>query len=284
MKEKTLRVGEISYTNCYHIYYYLKNIIPIKGVEYIRGTPAQLNSLLRQGSLDLCLSSSIEYARDSKQYVILPRFCIASQGPVPSIRLFSSLSLDELNGAKVILTNESATTAALCRIILGRLLGYDNEFVTLATDLEDGLQQGDAVVLIGDRALEANAHTNQIHSHDLSLIWQEHTGFPFVFALWIVRKEAVRTLAPLLVSFWKALRSAHQRIARPQEELISAALEEKTFFNRQQLLDYWKLIAYELTGDHLKGLELFYRLAHESKLIPARPEIEFYEPGKNYFD
>lgn len=278
VKEKILRVGEIFHTNCYHIYYYLKNIIPVKRVEYIQGTPAQLNSLLRQGQIDLCLSSSIEYARDSNQYVILPRFCIASQGPVPSIRLFSSLSLDKLDGAKVILTNESATTAALCRIILGRLLGYDNEFVTLATDLDNGLRNGDAVVLIGDRALAARTHAGEIYSHDLSLIWQEHTGLPFVFALWIVRTEAVRTLRPVLVTFWNALRSAHEWIAQPQEELIRTALEEKIFFTRQELLHYWQLIAYELTEDHLKGLELFYSLALESKLIPAKPEIEFYKP------
>ena len=280
VKENSLRIGEIPFTNCYHIYYCLRKLIHTGGVEYIKGTPAQLNSMLRLGSLDLCISSSIEYARDSSRYVILPRFCIASQGPVPSIRLFSRLSLEELNGARIILTDESGTTVALTRIILSRLLGYQNEFVTLAAGLESGLQQGDAVVLIGDRALEANTHTNQIHSHDLSTIWQEHTGFPFVFAFWIVRTEAVRANAALLASFWEALRSAYQQIARPQEELISAALEEKTFFNRQQLLDYWKLIAYELTEDHLKGLELFYSLAHECGLIPARPEIEFYAPEK----
>jgi len=284
VKEKSLRVGEIPFTNCYHIYYRLRKILPVDGVEYIRGTPAQLNSMLRQGSLDLCISSSIEYARDSSRYVILPSFCIASQGPVPSIRLFSRLNLDELNGARIILTDESGTTVAMARIILSRLLGYDNEFVTLGTDLEDGLQNGDAVVLIGDRALAANTRTNQIHSHDLSLIWQEHTGFPFVFALWIVRAEAVRNRAVLLASFWKALRSAHERIDRPQEEdLIRAALEEKTFFTRGKLLDYWKLIAYELSDNHLKGLELFYSLAHESGLIPAKPEIEFYDPEENFF-
>ena len=284
MKEKTLRVGEISYTNCFHIYYCLKQNIPLNGVEYIQGTPTQLNSMLHQGSLDLCLSSSIEYARNSSDYVVLPRFCIASRGPVPSIRLFSRLSLDELNGARVVLTDESATTVALCRIILSRLLGYENEFVTLAADLEDGLQQGDAVLLIGDRALAANARTGQIHSHDLSLAWQEHTGFPFVFALWILRTGAVRTHGPLLASFWRALGKAHQQIVHPQEELVREALEQKTFFTRRQLLDYWQLVACELTADHLKGLELFYSLAYECGLIPARPEIEFYDPEKNIFD
>ena len=80
------------------------------------------------------------------------------------------------------------------------------------------------------------------------------------------------------VRYLNALRAAHEWIAQPQEELVRAALEEKPFFTRQELLHYWQLIAYELTEDHLKGLELFYSLALESKLIPAKPEIEFYKP------
>ena len=248
----------------------------------MEGTPAELNSLLHQGRIDLCLSSSIEYARHSELYLLLPRFCIASAGPVPSIRLFSRLPLDRLDGAKVILTAESETTWVLCRIILERFLGFHNRFTTRKTDLEDALGEAEAVLLIGDRALAAQNHAEGIHSYDLSTIWQEHTGFPFVFALWTLRAEKVLTHRETLVELWSALCKAHQAINQPDDQLIRAVLAEKTFFTRDQLLHYWGLICYELSEAHLQGLRLFYRLAQELNFLAQSPEIKFYDPEKNF--
>ncbi|MEA1996164.1 MAG: menaquinone biosynthesis protein [Gemmatimonadota bacterium] len=281
MKENLLRVGEIPYTNCCNIYYYLKRKYPVHGVEYLRGTPAELNALLRSAEIDLCLSSSIEYAcLGNAEYLILPGFCIGARGAMPSIRLFSKSPIENLDGAGIALTDESATTVVLLKIILARFFGFSNEFTTSKTDLEDGLRSSDAVLLIGDRALASGAAGAQgIYSYDLSSIWQERTGTPFVFALWTLRKAVLQEKRGALVAgFYRALELSHRELETPDEELIREVLAERPFMTTHQLKEYWSLISYELTGDYLKGLELFYSMALRTRQIPELPEIELYKP------
>ncbi len=284
MSDQTLRVGEISFTNCENIFYYLRNRHHPQGVSYHRGPPAVLNHMLRRGELDLSISSSIEYAHNSGQYLVLPGVGIGSRGALPSIRLFSRKPLDALDGSRIGLSAESATTATLCQVILGKLLGYTNAYLTIASPLESALEQADAMVLIGDKALEADSHadTEDLFSYDLSVLWQQRTGLPFVFALWIVRREAAERLRSRLGGFWRALGAVHDDIERPDEELIGRVLETRPFLTREYLLAYWDTIAYRLSPEHMKGLRLFYRLSAEAGLLGRVPEIELFDPAGLY--
>ena len=284
MNENTLRVGEISFTNCENIFYYLRNRYCPDGVSYHRGTPAVLNRMLRSGEIDLSISSSIEYARDSSRYLVLPGAGIGSRGALPSIRLFSRLPLDSLDGCRVGLSDESDTTVTLCRLILGHLLGYSNDYVTLAAGLERAMDDVDAMVLIGDKALEADSRTDteDLFSYDLSVLWQQHTGVPFVFALWILRRDAAERLAENIAGFWRALDALHGDILPPDEELVARVLHSRPFLNRDTLLAYWETIAYRLSPAHMEGLRLFYRLSAEAGLLESIPEIEFYKPAGRF--
>jgi chorismate dehydratase len=281
MNDQSLRVGEISFTNCENIFYYLKNRYCPPGISYQRGAPAVLNRMLRNGELDLSLSSSIEYASEPGQYLVLPGFGIGSKGELPSIRLFSRIPLDALDGSRIGLTDESATTVALCRVILGKLLGYTNNFLTIASNLESAMEQVDAMVLIGDKGLEADSHadTEDLFSYDLSMLWQQYTGLPFVFALWILRKDAAARLGGLLTGFWRALGGVHRDIALPDDELIEQVLATRPFLNRESLLAYWNTLAYRLSPRHMEGLRLFYRLSAEEGLLESAPEIELFDPA-----
>ncbi|MEA2062194.1 MAG: menaquinone biosynthesis protein [Gemmatimonadota bacterium] len=279
MEKKQLRIGEITYTNCFPIYYHLRNRSGTGTAEFVPGSPARLNELLRSGKLDLCPSSSVEYARDPERYFILPRFCIASTGTVRSIRLFSRLPLEELDGGRVVLTGESATSVVLCRIILGHFLGFDNDFTTGLSDLDQALDQADAVLLIGDRALAAGMRRDRpgLYSYDMGEIWHERTGLPFVYALWTLNETVARTQADMqmLNEFWQSLCEAHRALPEADEEIISSLLRKKPFLTRSGVTEYWRLISYRLTGKHLEGLDLFYSLGHETGLVPAPPEIRF---------
>ena len=283
MAKESLRVGQISYSNCANVYHYVRKLCKRPGIHYLAGNPAVLNCLLRSGEIDLCLSSSIEFAYNAADYLVLPGYGLGSRGAMPSIRLFSRVPLERLEGATVCLSAESATTAALCRVLLGNLLGQDNRYAVLAADLEDGLAQADGLVLIGDRALAANqrALDFNLYSYDLSQIWQEHTGLPFVFALWIIREDSALAAGELLVSFWQALVQAHRLIADPEDELIRSVLATRKYFTRRSLLDFWDAIAYELTDSHLAGLNLFYRLCHESGILQRPAELRVFDPEKN---
>jgi len=278
VKKKQFNIGEITYTNCFPIFYHLRRNDVLSGVRFVAGTPARLNAALRSGELDLCPGSSVEYACRPGQYLLLPRFCIGSVKAIWSIRLFSRLPLEQLDGKSVVLTGESGTSVLLCRIILGRFLGFKNEFRSETTGLDQALERADAVLLIGDRALAAGPQAEKLYSYDLGSIWYERTGLPFVFALWTLRREAAKTHTAELKEFWPALCEAHRKLSDPDEELVSGALETRPFLTRTKVKEYWRLISYELSNEHLKGLELFYRLGNEIGALGTPPKIRFYEP------
>ena len=156
-------------------------------------------------------------------------------------------------------------------------MGFKNEFTTEIADLEEALERAEAVLLIGDRALAAGKRADKLYSYDLGSIWYQHTRLPFVFALWVLRENAVRTHAVALEEFWNALKEAHRSILNPDEELVGDALKTRPFLSCSSIQEYWRLISYELSEEHLKGLKLFYRLAKEIGALNSQPEIRFQE-------
>ncbi|MFH1068694.1 MAG: MqnA/MqnD/SBP family protein, partial [Candidatus Glassbacteria bacterium] len=96
-----------------------------------------------------------------------------------------------------------------------------------------------------------------------------------------IREDSALAAGELLSRFWRALIRSHELIADPDETLIRSVLADRNYFTRKSLLDYWNLIAYELTDDHLAGLELFYRLCHESGILQRPAKVRFFDPEKN---
>jgi chorismate dehydratase len=282
MDNQTLRVGEIAFTNYYNVFHYLRREPHPDGVQFIPGAPADLNAMLRRGELDLSPVSSVEFARRSPSYFLLPDYCLASTGPIWSIRLFSHTPIEDLDSAQVILTGQSETAAVLCKVILGHFYGQENEYRTERIDLEEALERADAVLLIGDLALAAGQRASRFFVYDLADLWREKTGLPFVFALWTLRREYLQNDLVRLTGFWRALQRAHELIRNPDEELLARVLVDKPFLTRSMVLEYWNLISYELTPNHLRGLELFYRLGHSAGELPPPPEPAFFNPENKY--
>jgi len=44
---------------------------------------------------------------------------------------------------------------------------------------------------------------------------------------------------------------------------------------RERLLEYWKVLSYDLTERHIEGLKLFFTFAAELGLIKSVPELVF---------
>lgn len=93
-----LSVGHITYANCAPFFHYLDSS-GFSG-RIVPGVPSHLNRLLAEGEIDISPSSSFEYARGWRQYLLLPGQSISSRGPVQSVLLFSSRPLEELAGEK----------------------------------------------------------------------------------------------------------------------------------------------------------------------------------------
>lgn len=183
------RLGIVSYANVAPLHHGLRAWDDANGrVEFVYGVPSELNARLLAGDIDLTLISSIEFLRHRDRLVALPDFSIATLGPVHSVMLFSWRPLSELEGRRLAVTGESATSVELLRLLLASL-GVGAELVRRPPDLAGMLDEFDGALLIGDKALVEAVQRRPIGGRvpvmtDLGQSWFELTGLPFTFAVW----------------------------------------------------------------------------------------------------
>lgn len=263
-----LRIGEISYLNCAPIFRVLRDRFGDPGYDFVAGTPAELNARLRRGEIDLCPSSSIEYARYPESYRILPDLSISSVGAVKSVLLFSPIPIERLDGASIALTGESETSVVLLKILLARRYSFTNSFYSAERSRPFS---DDPLLLIGDHALRESLTRKDCHVYDLGELWHQFTGTPFVFALWLLREEVALAARESAVTICARLAES-RRIAEASYRDI-AALTRIDWTNSDFLINYWNTISYDLTESHIEGLKLFYRFAADSALIEREPAL-----------
>ncbi len=262
-----LKVGWIDYANCSPLLLQIEGHLADFGIVLRHGVPAQLNAALAAGQIDVCISSSIEFARHANEYHVLPGHCIGSDGPVQSVLLFTNRPVQELGGRQILVTAESATSVVLLQILLSRhwgLTGYRIE--TNKLPWQEALATAEAVLLIGDSALQAAMAEQAAYCYDLGAAWHEMTGLPFVFALWQVHQAAVRTKSDRLGRLLALLDQARDRMPERLDQLAERASETE-WIDAARLADYWRHITYRLDARHLSGLDHFYRLATDLGLI-----------------
>lgn len=275
-----LRIGRIQYANCTPIFCALEQLDPAScGCQYVHGVPSRLNKLLADGSIDICPSSSIEYAFHPERYLIIPDISISSCGPVESVLLFSTLPIEKLDGAPVLLSSESATSVNLLKILLRLCFGCACSFSITDLGVEQALGEAPALLLIGDSALKAAIANPELYVYDLGELWFRWTGKPFVFALWFASRGAVRRDGAAMAAFVEQLRQAKEYAMEHLEEFATVS-PDAAWMGSERLLSYWRhSLSYDLTEAHLDGLRRFYRHAAELGLIDAEPELAMMKAG-----
>ncbi len=273
----TLRIGHIDYLNCVPFFRYLRSDNPDDCI--VSGNPAQLNTLLAKGQIDLCPASSFEYGRHWSDYLLLPDFSISACGAVKSVLLFASCPLAELINKSIAVTGESATSVHLLQILLREVYGFGRLCLQRPScPVEEVIAAGGAGLLIGDRALQTAKVGMASHVFDLGTLWQAFSGLPFVFALWIVRRDAVTAKQGQVAVFMRRLQAS---LTRAMADLPGLAEQTAsgTCLTPQELLAYWQAMSYGLTNVHQQGLKLFFQLAVKYRFLDAIPELHFFRPS-----
>ncbi len=271
-----LKLGHIVYSNCFppHAGIVTQKIaFPFKLVE---GIPTQLNRLLYEGTVDVSPSSSIEYAMNPGRYILLPDLSITSKKKVMSILLESKVPIEELNNKVVALTTASATSVVLLRILLEIRYNVNPGYILYEQGVEDPSERSDAMLTIGDLAIQKVAVSKYPHRYDLGELWHEFTGLPFVFALWQVNerknihKELERLYDILMES--KAYGLAHLKD-------LAEATTGRFNIPASVLFDYWNLFSYSFGEEERKGLLTYYGYAAEIGTIEAVSDLRFWSKG-----
>lgn len=268
-----LRIGQIEYANCTPLYYLLKEQFDCGEYEFVSGVPAALNALLAAGQIDVCPSSSVEYAFHSERYRILPQLSISSNGPVASVLLFSRVPIEDLDGKSIQLSSESATSVNLLKILMSQRYNCRCSYAVSSQNIVDALELSPALLLIGDAALRTSMAETGLRIYDLGKIWREWTGLPFVFALWLCRNEVADD--PHLIKLSRRLIQAKVLAPLHHGRILNYA-SEASWMSGERLLEYWRdNISYDLDEQNISGLMTFFKKCYELGLIKSVPVLNF---------
>ena len=251
-----MRIGRIGYINCAPVYGAIdRGIVALPaGTGLVTGTPAELNDLLVAGELDISVISAIEYARHAKDLVLLSDLASSCDGPVRSVALFSRRPVGQLDGRTVLLSASSRTSVALLELLCRDVWAIKPRFAEARAEAQDldalAALPHEAVLVIGDAALQLAAARTYPYRYDLGEEWKRWTGQPFVFAVW----AAQRVASPA------AVQRAHQALLDSRswglEHLDELAAEAATTTK----------LAVEKCREYLSGLDYAFTDRHRSAL------------------
>lgn len=270
------RLGHIHFLNVLPLTYGLNDLNLKEGIELANGVPAVMNNDLLTGRLDAGEVSSIVYARNYEDLLLLPDLCVRADGPVQSILLVSRKPIEEINQDKIILTAQSATAHCLLKIIMGKAYDADPQyFVRNLTPSNPVPSDATASLFIGDDALYVYYHKDKekFYYYDLGREWKKLTDRCMVYAVWAVRKDFARSNPEGVQMLYDRLYRSLQEGIRHKHEAVRGIIEQKPFTQEQAAEYVNSIIKWNLTEEYIDNLRVFYDLAYEQHLLPRRPKI-----------
>ena len=184
-----IKISAVSYLNTKP---FLRGLLasPIKNICVDIDIPSECARKLIENEVDLGLIpiAVIPLVKDAQ---ILPGYCIAADGCVESVKLYSQVPLNEIK--TILLDYQSRTSIILVKILADELWHISPEWVETNEGYEKQISRDTAAVIIGDRTFTLNACLPKRvgafpFEFDLAEEWKKLTGLPFVFACWVSNK------------------------------------------------------------------------------------------------
>ena len=189
---ESLRIGCVQYLNSrplIHCFRASKGGPPAAGEVYL-AHPGTLAARLREGALDAALVPVFEVLRSPERYRVVRGVAIASHGPVYSVYVAHTEPLDRLDA--VLADPASLTSVHLFQVLAAGSLRRSLPLVDPQTAPDDAeAMRFRGRLLIGNQAIDFRLRNQPegIRFWDLGEAWTEWTGLPFVYAVWVLRRE-----------------------------------------------------------------------------------------------
>ena len=273
-----LRLGRIDFLNVLPVYYPLEAGMVCNPFEIVRGVPSVLNELIAAGSLEMSPVSSIEYARRAELYYIVPDLSISSAGEVKSVLLLSRTPVDRLCGKTVLASFQSHTSVGLFKVLCKLWYGFEPRLETgVCSDHISRGELPEACLAIGDEALRLGRSGLFPYVLDLGAAWFEWTGLPFVFAVWVIRKEFVAQRNAQVQRAVHALLSS-KRCGRANIDRVCEQAAKNGLLKVPELQEYYRCLHFDFDEQERKGLELFYSYLFRVGELERPPKLDIYTP------
>jgi len=260
---RPVRIGAVTYLNSKPLIEGLSELLP--EAELTLDYPSRLADGLEAGQLDVALVPSIEVLRHA-DYEIVSDACVATRGPVMSVKLYSRVPLGKIQS--LALDAGSRTSVALARIMLEERFGVSPRMEPLPFERSLDSTGTDAVLLIGDRAMHVPEEPFAA-TWDLGEEWLRWTGLPFVFAVWAAKGST--ELGPVEETLGAARDLGLERVAEiARREAPRLEIAEATAY------DYLtKNLHFRLGPAERSGLRLFSELSARLGLAPEGADLVF---------
>ncbi len=271
-------LGVIDYLNTQPMDHGIRERLPHVAVQ--RGVPTAINAAILRGEVAIAPMSAYEWALHADELFVVRDFSIATLGAVNSVNMFGwHADPHQLDHKTVALTTHSATSVNLLRVLCEQHYHVYPEWRPMTPDLDAMLSECDAALMIGDKALVEATLRRHIGSRglpyffDLGDEWLKLTDLPFVFAVWVVRRDhadAVRA-AGIIPALREAKATNLKRI-----DSLAQTYAPRLGLPAGVCAKYLRDLRYDLKPRDLEGLHTFLQYA-----VPTfRPEqLVWFEEG-----
>jgi chorismate dehydratase len=260
---RIVRLGAVEYLNARPLVYGLELRSDLFSLRF--DVPSKCAALLHEGSIDLGMIPSIEYLR-GPAYRIVGGIAIASNGPVASVALFTTVAVGRIRS--IAADTSSRTSNALLRVLCVEQFGIDPVLEPMPPDPAAMLRRCDAALLIGDPALFLDHAALGAEKIDLGEQWASLTGLPFVWAFWAGRPGVVSRDGLV------ALRDARDAGVAAADGVAAAYCGPERAERCQAYLR--DNIQYGFGERELAGLRKYYELAARYGVVDTVTAPEFY--------
>jgi chorismate dehydratase len=261
----SFRLAASSYLNSAPLIWSFLNGSKRGHVDFVEAVPARCAELLANQQVEGALVPVIEYQRIAGG-ALVKDVCVGSQKEVLSVVLVSKDT--ELEHVRSVALDESSrTSATLVKVIFREFLDHEPAWKVRTPNLEEMLQRNDAALIIGDPGMTFPRAGLKVW--DMASLWRKYTGLGFVFAMWMVRDDALESART--VDFAAARDEGVAHIAE-----IIASYQEKIPMSVDDLRKYLtENIVFHVDESMRRGLQLYYELAFKHRLIEEVKPLRF---------
>ena len=187
---------------------YLNTVTLIEGLEtwngctLVKAVPAKIAPMLTERHADIGLASIVDALNPDNDLALIPSGMIGCDGPTLTVRLFSSVPIDQI--IRVHADTDSHTSIMLADLLLRELHGITAEFVEFDARERMSIAQDRSIspdeawpqtlLIIGDKVVvDSPPAIRYPHQIDLGEAWHTLTNLPFVYACWMCRASDMGT-------------------------------------------------------------------------------------------
>jgi chorismate dehydratase len=247
---KKLRITAVSYLNTLPFVYGFKMVSEPDFFDLSLDVPSLCAQKMITGQADIGLVpvGALNQIGPSCEMM---NYCIAADGEVSSVLLVSKVPLNEIK--RVHLDRDSRTSVLLARVLASEYWSINPQWKHFTSQSDQDLP--DSAVIIGDKAF--GYRKKYPYSWDLSSEWKALTGLPFVFAVWLARKNIDTSL------LGKVSSALEYGISHIDDTVIERMEENPVNIDLKNYLTH--NIHFRLEEKYRKGLELFLRYTAQLK-------------------